>query len=237
MKRAWLCTLTLLAGAAAQPARAQELPVGQGETDFASWLEAQPGRRGQVLSFEAWQQAAGVAHVLPTFQVIRTASMWRECGGEPFEIAPPNLWPGMARTLRFIRDHVVAAVGPVEAVSGYRNPALNACAHGSPGSAHQGYFALDLVPLHPLDRHELFRRLCAMHRRFGEADKVGLGFYAFQRFHIDTNGFRRWGVAGPAHNESPCALIERGEDPEPPEPAQAPTPAPVTPPSTPIQPQ
>jgi uncharacterized protein YcbK (DUF882 family) len=131
----------------------------------------------------------------------------------------------MAKTLRFIRDHVVPAVGPVEAVSGYRNPALNACAHGAPGSAHQGYFALDLVPLRALDRHQLFARLCPMHARYGEAARVGLGFYAFTRFHIDTNGFRRWGAAGPAHNESPCALVDRGEDPEPTVPTASPVPA------------
>jgi hypothetical protein len=225
MKHCPLFAAALLLLAPAAPSPAQELPEGQSAADYQTWLDAQPGRRGQVLSFEAWQQAAGAAHILPTYEVIRTASMWRECGGQPFEIAPPNLWPGMAATLKFIRDHVVPALGPVEAVSGYRDPALNACAHGSPGSAHKSYFALDLVPVHPLDRHELFRRLCAMHARYGRAARVGLGFYAYQRFHIDTNGFRRWGAAGPDHNESPCALIERGEDPEPPETAAVPQPA------------
>ena len=198
------------------PVPAQELPQGQSEADYEAWLDAAPGRRGQVLSFEAWQAAAGVAHAVPTYQVLRTASMWRECNGQPFEVAPPNLWPGMANTIRYIRDHVERSVGTVEVVSGYRDPALNACAHGAPGSAHQGYFALDMIPVQPLDRHDLMRRLCAMHARSGRAARVGLGFYAFQRFHIDTNGFRRWGSSGPNHNESPCAVIERGEDPEPP---------------------
>jgi len=196
------------------PAAAQELPEGQSEADFGAWLDAVPGRRAMVLSFEAWQQAAGADHILPSWQVTRTASMWRVCNGQPFEIAPPNLWPGMAHTLKYIRDHVVHALGPVEAVSGYRNPALNACAHGAPGSAHQGYFALDLIPLTPIQRPELMRRLCAMHAASGQEARVGLGFYAFVRFHIDTNGFRRWGAAGPNHNESPCAVIERGEDPD-----------------------
>lgn len=220
----WCVAISALIATA--PAPAQELPEGQGEADFRAWADARPGRRGEILSFEAWQQAAGVANVLPTYQVLRTASMWRVCGGEPFEVAPPNLWPGMAATLRFIRDHAEPAVGQVEAVSGYRNPALNACARGSPGSAHQGYFALDLVPVRPLDRRELFRRLCAVHARHGAAARVGLGFYAFQRFHIDTSGFRRWGASGPNHDESPCALIERGEDPEPPATQAPPRPGP-----------
>ena len=198
------------------PAAAQERPEGQNEADYARWLDAQPGRRGQVLSFESWQQVAGVRNVLPTWQLIRTASMWRECNGEPFEVPPFTLWPGMVKTLRFIRDHVVPAVGPVEAVSGYRNPGLNLCAHGAPGSAHREFFAIDLIPLRPTTRRQLFDEICPAHARYGPAAGAGLGFYAFTRFHIDTRSFRRWGGAGPAGNESPCAVLERGGDPEAP---------------------
>ena len=71
------CSL-LLAGSA--QATAQSLPEGQSETEYRAAFDSSPGFRGGVLSFEAWQQAAGVANVLPTWQVIRTASMWRECG-------------------------------------------------------------------------------------------------------------------------------------------------------------
>ena len=201
---------------AAAPAQAQQLPEGQGEAEYRAWLAARPGRVGEILSFEAWQQAAGVRGVLPTWQIVRTASMWRECGGDPFEVPPFRLWPGMVDTLRFIRDRVKGAVGEVEAVSGYRNPALNVCARGSERSAHLDFFALDLVPRHPLTRRQLFERLCPMHARFGPAAGAGLGFYAFQRFHIDTRSFRRWGAAGPLGNESPCAVLERGGDPEAP---------------------
>ena len=200
------------------PAAAQQLAEGQGPAEFQSWLDSGPAIRGRVLSFEAWQDAAGVAGVLPTWQVLRTASMWKECEGPPFEVPPHHFWPDMVETLRFIRDHVEPAIGEVEAVSGYRNPVLNLCARGSATSPHKDFFALDLIPLADIDRLELFRRLCAVHARYGPAYEAGLGFYAFQRFHVDTRGFRRWGVSGPEWNESPCALLERGEDPtaEPP---------------------
>ncbi|HYN21097.1 MAG TPA: hypothetical protein VE078_09065 [Thermoanaerobaculia bacterium] len=207
------------------PLHAQELPVGQSEADYLIWLGSNPGHRGQILSFEAWQEAAGVRGVLPAWQLVRTASMWRECGGAPFEIPPFRLWPGMVQTLRFVRDRVKPALGGVVAVSGYRNPVLNACARGSERSAHLDFFALDLIPSHPLERRALFERLCAMHARWGAGSGVGLGFYAFQRFHIDTRSFRRWGAAGPGGNESPCAVIERGGDPLAP-----PLPLPVVPP-------
>ena len=218
--------------AAATPLTAQELPVGQSEAEYQAWLEASPGHRGQVLSFEAWQAAAGVEHVLPTWQLVRTASMWRECNAEPFEVPPFRLWPGMVKTLRFIRDHVVPAVGPVEAVSGYRNPALNQCARGSERSAHLDFFALDLVPLRPTTRRQLFEEICPAHRSAGPAAGVGLGFYTFTRFHIDTRSFRRWGSAGPAGNESPCAVLERGGDPEAP-PLPPPVPPQTLPPAMP----
>lgn len=210
--------LTLIALLVALPARSQELPIGQGEAEFAAWIDSQPGLRGEVMSFESWQDAAGVRGVLPTWQILRTASMWHECSGPPFEVPPFQLWPDMVRTLRFIRDHVKGAVGDVEAVSGFRNPTLNVCARGSGRSAHLDYYALDLVPKQPLARRELFRRLCAVHAAYGPASGVGLGFYTFQRFHIDTRSFRRWGGAGPRQNESPCAVLERGEDPEAPPP-------------------
>lgn len=221
------------------PAAAQELPVGQSEADYIRWLGTDPGRRGQILSFEAWQEAAGVKNVLPTWQLVRTASMWRECNGQPFEVPPFTLWPGMVRTLRFIRDHVRPALGPVEAVSGYRNPALNACARGAERSAHLDFFALDLIPTAPLTRRQLFDRLCPMHSRHGRAANAGLGFYNFTRFHIDTKSFRRYGSAGPLGNESPCAVLERGEDPEapplpPPPPLSVPQPvAPLPQPAVP----
>lgn len=224
----------------ALPAHAQQLPEGQGEAEFRAWYAASPGTRASVLSFESWQQAAGVYGVLPTWQIIRTASMWRVCNGPPFEVPPPHHWPGMARTLRFIRDHVRPALGPVEAVSGYRNEALNACAQGAATSAHRDFFALDLVPLRPVERIDLFRTLCRVHAQFGAGSGVGLGFYAFQRFHVDTRSFRRWGSAGPRGNESPCAVLERGEDPlapplpPPPEiqplPQPQPVPEPIQPP-------
>jgi peptidase M15-like protein len=224
-------------GIAPLPAPAQELPVGQGRADYDAWLAANPGHVGQVLSFEAWQDAAGVKGVLPTWQMVRTASMWRECGGAAFEVPPFRMWPDMTRTLRFIRDHVRAAVGEVEAVSGYRNPALNRCARGSERSAHLDFYALDLVPKQALSRRQLFERLCPMHARHGGGAGVGLGFYAFTRFHIDTRSFRRWGAAGPAGNESPCAVLERGGDPEaPPLPPPAAPPVAATPAPAPMPP-
>jgi hypothetical protein len=180
----------------AAPLHAQQLPLAQGQAEYEAWLASSPAARAEVLSFEAWLEAAGVSGILPTWQIARTASMWSECAGPPFEVAPPDQWPNIAGTLRFIQAHVVPVVGPVEAVSGYRNPELNICARGSPESAHREYHALDLIPLRPINRAALIRSLCAIHDWRGPEHGIGLGFYAFHRFHIDSRSFRRWGAEG-----------------------------------------
>jgi hypothetical protein len=219
-----LLFLALLLGAGA--ARAQELPdEGQSEQAFQRYLAAKPVFRAEVSAFEAWLHDKQLSGVLPTWQILRTASMWKVCNGPPFEVPPRKLWDNVGATLRFVRDHVKRTMGPLQAVSAYRNPQLNICARGAATSAHRDYSALDLVPNKPLSRRQIFSAICPVHRRKGPVAGVGLGFYAFARFHVDTRSFRRWGSAGPAGNESPCALIDRGEDPE--APALQPTPAEV----------
>jgi hypothetical protein len=234
--------IALLLLLASQAAAAQELPdEGQSEAAFRTYLIKKPAFRVEVASLEKWLKAKSVAGVLPTWQVLRTASMWKVCNGPPFEVPPRKLWGNLAATLRFVRDHVRPALGGLQAVSAYRNPTLNVCARGSANSAHRDFSALDLVPDKPLTRRQISNQVCRVHARKGPANGAGLGFYAFARFHIDTRSFRRWGSAGPLGNESPCAVLERGEDPEapplPPVPAPAPATAPQVPPAPATAPQ
>jgi hypothetical protein len=233
--------LMVMALVALSPAaRAQELPdAGQSEAAFRHQLAKKPAFRRDVEALEAWLRAKRVLGILPTWQVLRTASMWKPCNGPPFEVPPRKLWGNLAATLRFVRDQVRPALGPLQAVSAYRNPELNVCARGSANSAHRDFSALDLVPAKALTRLQIFHQMCRVHARKGPGAGVGLGFYAFARFHVDTRSFRRWGSAGPQGGESPCAVLERGEDPEapplprvePPVPAPAPEVPPAQPPN------
>lgn len=75
------------------------------------------------------------------------------------------------------------------------------------------------------------RTLCRVHPRRGPDYGVGLGFYAFLRFHVDTTKYRRWG-ADP--DSTMCPPIIRPADVasvyQPPQPvvvAPSPTPAPT----------
>ena len=65
------------------------------------------------------------------------------------------------------------------------------------------YSAIDLVPLKPITREQLMRDLCGGHARRGPDYGVGLGFYAFLRFHVDTTKFRRWNMDPAVANECP----------------------------------
>jgi len=217
--------LLLIAGAAtAQPAQSVAPPsqaapatavwdpvapyiaAGQDEPGYRSWYLAAPERAGQVRSFNDYLASAGVAGIVPTWELLRTATSWKECGAQPFEVPPTTEWPHMVQTLRYVRDYVIPAVGPVEPVSVYRNPSLNVCAGGAPESAHKLDSAVDLVPLRPTTREALMKTLCGIHSEHGAPYNAGLGFYAYLRFHVDSTKFRRWNMDPAVAAECPPIL-------------------------------
>jgi hypothetical protein len=199
---AFAATLAFLPVAA--QAHEAALAPGQSKADYYAWLARSPDHRQQVQAFRARLAGEGVEGVVPVWQLIRTSSSWRQCAADRFEVAPADKWEHIVTTLKFVRDEVVPAVGPVEALSAYRNEALNACSDGAPQSAHRLFFALDLTPLSPgATRAGMIHSLCAAHARFGPAYRTGLGFYSGLRFHVDSSGFRKWGPDGSGAT-SPC---------------------------------
>jgi hypothetical protein len=202
------------------------ITAGQDEPGYRSWYLAAPWRATQVNAFNDYLATYQVSGILPTWQLLRTATSWHKCGGQPFEVPPTSEWPHIVQTLRYVRDYVVPAVGPVEAVSAYRNPSLNACAGGAPESAHKHYSAIDMVPLRPTTREQLMRTLCAVQARRGPDYQVGLGFYAFLRFHVDTTKYRRWGTDAasncpPIIRPTDLASVAQPLQPQPADPASA----------------
>ena len=103
----------------------------------------------------AWRRPGSFCGPPPTGQ---------RCGAEPFEVPPPAAGQHRRRAA-LCRRLCHAAVGPVEVVSVYRNPGLNACAGGAPESTHKLMGAVDMVPLNPITREALMTRLCRIHRR------------------------------------------------------------------------
>jgi hypothetical protein len=186
------------------------ITVGQDEPGYRAWYLGDPAHAAQVKAFNDYLATAQVAGVLPTWQLLRTATAWKDCGSQPFEVPPPDQWPHMIQTLRYVRDYVVPAVGPVEPVSAYRNPSLNLCAGGAPESAHKLDSAVDLVPLKPIDRVTLMRSLCGAHSEHGAAYNAGLGFYAYLRFHVDSTKYRRWNMDPAVAAECP-PIVQPGD--------------------------
>lgn len=180
---------------------ARYVTAGQDEPGYRNWYLAAPWHAAGVRAFNNYLFTYSVAGIVPTWQLLRTASDWQRCGAQPFEIPPMAEWPNIVQTLRFIRDKVIPTVGPVEPVSVYRNPMLNICAGGARESAHRYVQAVDLVPLRPTSKQALIRDLCGVHRIEGERYGVGLGFYAYLRFHIDSRKFRNWGFGSSPHAE------------------------------------
>jgi hypothetical protein len=199
-----LALAALCATFAATPAAAQEQAEGQSKADYLAWLSRDPGARTMVLSFKSYLHAADVDNVVPTWQLVRTASKWRDCGGPRFEVAPANEWTHIAATLSFVKAEVEPVIGRVEAVSGFRNEELNQCAGGAKASAHRHFYALDLVPRdEDLTRAALIRDVCDIHQASGREFGIGLGFYTGMRFHLDSKGYRKWGADGSGAT-SPC---------------------------------
>ena len=219
-----------------QPSAAY-VTAGQDEPGYRRWYLSSPAHKIGVTNFNNYLLTYRVSNILPTWQLLRTASSWQRCGAQPFEVPPVEEWPNIVQTLRYINDYVVPAIGPVEAVSAYRNPVLNSCAGGAPASAHRHYSAIDMVPLRPMSREELMRTLCRAHARRGPDYGVGLGFYAFMRFHVDTTKFRRWGADAGSNS---CPPIVRADDVasvyQPPVPPPAAAPAVAPPPGAPADP-
>ncbi len=188
-------------------ARAQSVaPDGQNHADYLAWLAKSPAARAQVLGFKDFLRRKQVEDVLPTWQLLRTASMWRECNGPQFEVAPFTEWQHISTTLQFVKRHVQPVIGDVEALSGYRNGELNQCSGGAKASAHRHFFALDLTPLRAIAREGMIRSICKIHEWRGRGYDIGLGFYSGLRFHVDSKGFRRWGSDGKGAS-SPCASV------------------------------
>lgn len=175
-----LALVALLLGGAA---RADERDLWM----FAQWTGEHDTRALREMLVDA-----RLYGVVPLYQLLRSASDWRQCRAEPFAVAPVSHWADVRSTLRLLdllRDERI--LGPFEVVSAYRAPALNRCAGGAPGSAHMRAFAVDLL----LEKSADTQSLCSFWQRYGQAWNMGLGRYPSGRIHIDTAGYRTWGDA------------------------------------------
>lgn len=154
---------------------------------FTLWRARHPA---EVEAFEGYLVREQVAQIVPTYQLLRSASMWKECRAEPFELPPQEEWTRVRDLLVLLRELKGRQVLPnFEVVSAYRDPRLNRCAGGAPRSSHQ-QFAVDIAPL----SREEGQRLCRFWREEGQGWDMGVSRYPSGRIHIDRTGYRTWGA-------------------------------------------
>ena len=185
---------------------AEYITAGQDEPGYRHWVASAAWRPLYVRAFHNYLVSNGVAGVAPTWQLLRTATAWRDCGAQPFEVPPTSEWSNIVATLNYVGSYIVPVMGPVEPVSVYRNPALNACAGGAAASTHREMGAIDMVPLRPISRMALMQGLCAIHETNANVTHAGLGFYKGVRFHIDARKHREWGTQG-VHGGIGCVAV------------------------------
>lgn len=194
------------------------ITAGQDEPGYRAWVAGASWRPVYVKAFHDYLTTYGVGGVVPTWQLLRTATDWQKCGAQPYEVPPPAAWPNIVAALRYVGTYVTPRIGPVEVVSVYRNSRLNACAGGAPESTHLHLGAIDMVPLRPITREALMTRLCLIHQESGRQFLTGLGLYKGIRFHIDNKKFREWGMAGARGGFGCAAVLAEGPMPFPIEP-------------------
>jgi hypothetical protein len=160
----------------------------RGPVLFAVWRVT---HAAQLEPFEQFLARERLDGVVPTYPLLRSASMWKECHAEPFAVPPPQAWPKVRDLLVLLRELRQGQVLPeFEVVSAYRGPDLNRCAGGAPGSSHQ-FFAVDIAALQEDDG----ARLCRFWREHGQQWDMGVSRYPSGRIHIDRNGYRTWGAS------------------------------------------
>jgi hypothetical protein len=175
------------------PMPSPEAPAvrGDDERDIVLFTAWRSKHSAEVEAFEEYLVREGLAQVVPTYQLLRSASMWKECHADPFELPPPQEWARVRDLLVLLGELQKRQILPsFEVVSAYRDPRLNRCAGGAPRSSHQ-QFAVDIAPLAPEDGE----RLCRFWREQGQAWDMGVSRYPSGRIHIDRTGYRTWGAS------------------------------------------
>lgn len=165
---------------------------------FAHWRARHVA---QVDAFEEFLVRSKVAQVVPTYQLLRSASMWKECRADPFSLPPTELWNDVRDVLVLLQElRGRGVLPPFEVVSAYRDPVLNRCAGGAPGSSHQR-FAVDIAPLPDAQ----VERLCGFWRDEGRTWAMGVSRYPSGRIHVDRAGYRTWGAS---HTRASSACLD-----------------------------
>lgn len=118
----------------------------------------------------------------------------RKTPGPSYAIPERSFWPRIIATLVVMQAIRDAWGKPISVYNGYRPPDYNLAVGGKPGSRHQWFEALDVLPTG--DRDE-FALLVA--KFYIDSSDMGFGVYgkpgAVTGVHVDLHRKRTWGIA------------------------------------------
>ena len=179
---------------------------------YLDWLVRSPNQQ-DVKAYKSFLWQHHLDNITPDFELFQTARDWQKCNAQEFEIPPREVWTNIIPTLQILKqlvDHKILDDFTVTSV--YRNFNLNRCAGGADSSRHVFNAALDfrIGSAHPLADEQVIiqqtkNKLCHFWQEQGMNLQMGLGVYASGKIHIDSAGYRTWGVDH--HSTSSRCLI------------------------------
>ncbi|MEB3752908.1 peptidase M15 [Acinetobacter sp. MD2(2019)] len=181
--------------------------------NYQNWL-LQDNHLQQVSSYKQFLLENNIRLPVADEEFFRSARNWQACHLEEFSVPQPELWQNMRPTLTLLNTLLAQKIiSDIELTSSYRPSELNACVGGAKSSSHLSNNAVDfrIGPEQPslLDQDFIQQnklQLCKFWQQHGKTFNMGLGVYSTGQIHIDTKGFRTWGVDHTWHS-SPCAEI------------------------------
>lgn len=139
------------------------------------------------MSLESYLEQHGVVHFAAR-EICPVGKLANGTGPE-LEPAPMPLWPNAIRTLHVL-EWLRSLIGPIEILSGYRDPEYNKAVGGESKSVHMLFNAFDIR-----SKTHSPKQMRSLLLKHSEAKKMGLGLYA-TFLHVDTRG--KIGLTAPA---------------------------------------
>ena len=111
---------------------------------YRIWLN-QGENYARVREYEQFLTRNNLAHIIPSFELLRTARDWQKCGRSEYMVPNRELWNNSLSTLRVFKYLIAAKIlTDFEVTSVYRDLPLNQCAGGASSSKHLFNSAIDL---------------------------------------------------------------------------------------------
>lgn len=200
---------------ACQPLDHTENPSDQVQTKDAQANQNQVKKKQYADQFEQWKKTQNPEQLKRYQQIffkrlkqqptlyeltVNSHPLKAECEQYRFALPPEKDWKNLLEPLLMIEQlQQQGLYANYKIVSVYRSQEANRCVSGAKASKHLKNFAVDFQTLdesfqHYADHELMDRKMCQFWHQQGKKFSLGLGLYSKQRYHIDRQGYRTWGI-------------------------------------------